>query len=60
VAKVIVETDKDSEMLSIIVDGKQNFYGNYWDFDRPHDIIKLLSSIAEIEVKVVEKDMSNG
>lgn len=59
-SKVIIEKDESSEMLSIFINDVQSFYGNYWDFDRPEDIIKLLNSIPELEIELVNKDMSNG
>jgi hypothetical protein len=53
--KIVIINDKNNEMLSIIVNDEWAFYGNYWDFNRPEDIISLLKKINGIELVVKEK-----
>lgn len=51
---VTFEVDYSSEMLTILVDGKCVFGGNFWDFNRPGDIVGLVKSLGHV-VEVVEK-----
>lgn len=38
----IITKDNETEMLRIEINNKCVFEGNYWDFNRPKDIIELL------------------
>lgn len=51
---VKVRVDYDTEMLEVYVDGENVFYGNFWDFNRPHDLIDLLSTISSVKLHVEE------
>lgn len=50
--KIIV--NEYSEMLTIEVNGAICLRGNYWYFDRPNHIIKLLNSLTHVAL-VFEK-----
>ncbi len=50
--KILILVDTEDEMLSIQVDDQSIFYGNFWDFNRPQDIIKLLQNINGLNLKV--------
>jgi len=50
-----VKVDYNCEMLSIEEGENSLFYGNFWDFNRPGDIVALLQNLGH-EVEVVEQD----
>lgn len=52
IPKVELIIDDDNEMLSIEVNNKNNFYGNFTDFNRPESIIKLLKAIGKLYLTV--------
>lgn len=52
--KVEVIIDNNTEMLSIKVDGESEFFGNFWDFDRPSDIVNLLKKL-NVDLTVEKK-----
>lgn len=54
-SEVIFKVDYECEMLSITKSGKTLFYGNFWDFNRPDDLVNLLDQVG-IRTKVVEQD----
>jgi hypothetical protein len=48
-------------MLNIVTeDGKCLFYGNEWDFDRSGNNFKKLLEKLNIEVEIINDDMSDG
>ena len=50
---VVIFKDSNTEMMSIEVNQKSVFYGNYWDFSVPQDLEKLLFEIQKKSVDVV-------
>jgi uncharacterized protein related to proFAR isomerase len=55
--KFDLQIDKKAEMMRISIDGKNVFLGNYWDFDMPNTLIKLLKSINNMDLDIVYKDI---
>jgi len=53
--KVEFIRDEEYEMLKIKVNGKQVFFGNYWDFCVPDDIVDLLDELTHTEIKEIEE-----
>lgn len=49
-----VTIDYDTEMLRIVIEEKCIFEGNFWDFDRPEDILKILKTTTNVEL--IEKE----
>lgn len=52
--KVEFTIDPDCEMLEIFVGDEVFFYGNFWDFNRPYDIIAILKKLGH-NVEVEQK-----
>lgn len=50
-----IKVDYNCEMLSIENGESGLFYGNFWDFNRPGDIVSLLERLG-FEVEVVEQN----
>jgi len=51
--------DTNSEMLSTKVNGNTIFFGNYWDFNVPEDISKLLKSVETINLTEENKSIED-
>mgnify|MGYP000875174362 CR=1 FL=1 len=43
---ILIKIDQNCEMLEIYEGEKRLFVGNYWDFNRPNDIVKLLGKLG--------------
>lgn len=54
---VKVEVDNLAEVLRIEVNDKIIFLGNYWDFDVPSSLIKLLVNMPGIRLNVLDKEI---
>lgn len=53
---IVLYKDFETEMLSIDVNQKNVFYGNFWDFSAPKDLEELLTaiSLADPSIKVTQ------
>lgn len=53
-SKVSFYVNYETEVLVIEIDGEWAFGGNFWDFDRPDDIIALVEKLGhKVEVEEV-------
>lgn len=48
--KIEINIDNDCEMFEIKIDEIHYFYGNFWDFSAPEDLIDLLSRFGDVVV----------
>ena len=49
---IVIFKDSNREMMSVEVNQKTVFYGNYWDFSAPKDLENLLHEIQKAETSV--------